>query len=111
MPLYYYEKIDRQFRDKGVKCLMVSIDYDLKDLRSHAQRATFDREIYVLRHNDYGSNGDEAQKKFTQEIAPSDLSKKTLMMDDYLIFKKDKLIYRGQDISSQILDSLLHNNV
>ena len=107
-PLFYYEKIDRAVRAKGVKFMLISQLYDIKNIQRHIQRSTFDREIYVMKDKEYGHKLTPARLKLAQEIAPEYYGKKLPWMEDYLIFKGDTLIYQGGNVSASILDSVLH---
>ena len=107
-PLYYYDKIDKAARSKGVKFMLISQLYDIKNIKRHIERSTFDREIYVMKDKEYGHKLTPARIKLTQEIVPEFSGKKLQMMEDYLIFRGDTLIYQGGNISARILDSVLH---
>lgn len=107
-PLFYYERIDRRFRAKSVKLLMVSETYEYRLIKGNTERSTFDRDLYVIKDLEYGHNHSQAEKKIIKEITRPEDRKKGA--GRYLVFKKDNLIYRGSEISERIMDSILSKN-
>ncbi len=110
-PLFYYELIDRKFRDKGVKLLMVSETYQYELIKRNAEKSTYDRDLYVMKDAEYGHKPKAGQKKIEREIAPSYTKDGPIdVAEQYFIFKKNDLVYHGYEISDHIVDSVLKNN-
>jgi len=107
-PLYYYEDIEKKFRDKGVKLFMISETYQYDMIKGNAERSAFDRDLYVLKDSVYGHKLAKSRMRFYNEMTSGKGSKKDLYR--YFIFKKNNLIYYGSDMSEQLVDSVLNRS-
>ncbi len=107
-PLYYYERIDREHRNKNVKFLPVSLVYNKQQIKQHLEKSDFDRDIFVLNDGVYGNNIKSSKKKFLEDMSTN----ATLVKESpaHLVYKGDKLIYYGENMSSKIMDSVLSSN-
>ncbi len=108
MPLYYYDKIATDFKPRQVKSFTISRLYADPTLWSELANGSRHDNVYVLKDAVYGHKAGKGWKKFLCEIINEDNICRA--QPTHTIFKKDKLIYHGSDISAAIMDSVLRSN-
>lgn len=107
-PLYYYERIDKANRKNDLKLLPVSEGYYTTQISNHLERASFDRDVYVIKDGAYGHNAKKGRKAFLHTIINNKTIEKKQLT--HLVYKGNKLIYYGTTMSEKTMDSVLHLN-
>lgn len=108
-PLYYYDKILQDNKDKGLQHYLISSTYDYWDIKK--QMPYYSGDIYALKDARYGHNHGKNIRNFLQELIDSGYITETDRGSN-MIFKGDSLIYCDYSsmISSDVVDSVISAN-
>jgi len=96
------------YPDEDIEVMLVSENYDLPQIKEVVKNSPYSKPIFVLDGKWYGAKTRATKKQFLQEVNNNENLNVDLddLWDDYL-FKDSVLIFAGNHIDYQKLDSLL----
>jgi len=102
----YYSSIEDRFIEQGLRVLVVSETYDYNDIRGVVNNSMWNKPIFVLQDSYFGHKIRKNRLKLTEEITADSVVKTKWGFDDYL-FKGSKLLFAGNTLDKEKIDSLL----
>lgn len=103
-PLYYYDKILQDNKDKGLQLFMISSTYDYKNVKK--QLPYFSEDIYVIKDARYGHNHGRNVTYFLKELQLKGYIGEQPPRKE-MLFKGDSLIYSTHLMTHATMDSAI----
>ncbi|MGE5317908.1 MAG: hypothetical protein ACM3ME_07915 [Chloroflexota bacterium] len=103
----YFQRASDQLKNKGVEFLLVSVSYDLSDVKEKLTHSEYNKPIFVLQDAYYGHKIDKARLNFYNEFKTSESPFVKYGFSDYL-FMDTTLIYGGHSLTREQVDSLIN---
>jgi len=104
----YYENLQDEFKSKGLQLLLISETYGFSDIRNILKHSSFTKPIFVLQDSHFGHKIRKGHLIVSKELAQKEIAAMRGGFDDYL-FCDTVLIYRGINLNTNKIDSLLQN--
>lgn len=102
-PPVYYEKVSKNAGGREVQYLLISRIYDYRTVSGMVDRFSYKGPVYVVKHARYGRNMPGASERFAAELTKD----RSASFGAHLLFRKERLIYAGNDLSQATMDSVL----
>ena len=105
--LQYFIEIEKRYRDKGIKLLIISLSYDIEDIKLVLAKAKFDRISYILQDSHYGSSINSSLKKIHIELNQSQTKLEKTKSALHYVFYNQNLIYCGDNFSEKDIQGII----
>lgn len=102
----YFSVLEDKYKKKELRLLLISETYDINIINNIVKENKYNKQIYVLQDAYYGHKIMKTRKKFIKEINNNNLKMSKYGFDNYF-FKDTILIYSGNIINKEIIDSLI----
>ncbi len=102
----FFSSLAAKYKNKGLTLIMISEVYDRQPIKNCLTNSEFNHPIFVLEDQYFGHNLRENRIRLAKELSGS--QKKLKYGFDEFIFKDSSFIYRGNEMSQHLLDSLIH---
>ncbi len=102
----YYAAVEEGLKDHGLRVLVVSETYDYNDIKGVVKNSMWNKPVFVLQDSYYGHKIRKNSLKLAAEMITDSVINTKWGYDDYL-FKKSKLIYAGNGLDKNKIDSIL----
>jgi thiol-disulfide isomerase/thioredoxin len=105
--LQYFIEIEKKYRDKGVKLLLVSLSYNVEDIKSVLSNTKFDRVSYILQASHYGQSINKSMKKVHTELSEGQNNIPKVKIASHYVFYNQTLIYCGDNFSEKDIQEII----
>ena len=104
--LKYYTNIAENQKNKDFKFILLSVDYNLFEIKKRVNASNYSKQIYVIKYDreNYGNNIFKVNQNFVKDLANLDIKTQYHM---YYYYKDTTLIHYGVKYNQNTLDSLI----